>query len=186
MFFTFPLPAGQTVADAVATEASKEAAATTPRTVASIDDDNDSDEEIIDDWEDPQWVPTTSGGKQKTPKQIRNEFQKYLDQCGRTQKDVLAEIGIGANSFRKFMNPATYKGQWSATQNGTYWAAARLLAKLSYEKKMQKEAESKNKRQGATIPAASVPATKKAKTTGGSKAEAEKWYVLVGSFRSRF
>ena len=25
------------------------------------------------------------------------------------------------------MNPDTYKNQWSATQNGTYWAAAKLL-----------------------------------------------------------
>jgi len=32
------------------------------------------------------------------------------------------------------MDPQTGKDQLSATQNGTYWAAARLLAKVDYGK----------------------------------------------------
>jgi hypothetical protein len=182
MFFF--LPGVPPVACAVAAVAPKEGAATTPRTVASIDDDsnNNSDEESGHDatpWEDHDWVPMTTGGKQKTPNQIRNEFQKYLDQCGRTQTAVLAEIGINNNSFRRFMNPKTYKGKWSGTENGTYWAAARLLAKHNHEEKKQKEADRKNKRKGANGEAASAPATKKAKTTGASRAGAEAWMLEV-------
>ena len=36
------------------------------------------------------------------------------------------------------MDPATYKNQWSATANGTYWAAAKLLARLAHEKELAK------------------------------------------------
>ena len=47
-------------------------------------------------------------------------------------------MGVNSNSFRKFMDPGTYKSQWSATQNGTYWAAAKLLAQVAYEKDLAK------------------------------------------------
>jgi hypothetical protein len=33
------------------------------------------------------------------------------------------------------MHPKTYKDQWSAVQNGTYWAAAHFLAKKKHESK---------------------------------------------------
>jgi hypothetical protein len=36
-------------------------------------------------------------------------------------------MSVNNNNFRKFMNPKTYKNQWSAIQYGTYWTAARLL-----------------------------------------------------------
>jgi hypothetical protein len=36
------------------------------------------------------------------------------------------------------MNPGTYKNMWSATENGTYWAGAKLLAELEHEKEQAK------------------------------------------------
>jgi hypothetical protein len=35
-------------------------------------------------------------------------------------------------------DPSTYCNQWNATSNGTYWAAAKLLAKVAYEKELAK------------------------------------------------
>ena len=53
------------------------------------------------------------------------------------------------NTFRRFMNPKTYKDQWSATQNGTYWAAGRLLEQVKHEKAKAKKAEKAVKRKSA-------------------------------------
>jgi len=44
-------------------------------------------------------------------------------------------MGVNSNTFRRFMDPKTYKDQWSAMQNGTYWAGARLLASAEREGK---------------------------------------------------
>lgn len=72
------------------------------------------------------------------------------------------------------MNPATYKTTWGGAENGTYWAGAKLLARVAYEKDL---AKASGKRKKATTKAAAVadavgtataPATKKAKTTGES------------------
>ena len=63
------------------------------------------------------------------------------------------------------MDPKTYKNQWSATENGTYWAAARLLARVAHEKELDKKS-GKRKATKATAGPASATATKKAKTTG--------------------
>lgn len=46
------------------------------------------------------------------------------------------------------MNPKTYKNQWSAVENGTYWAAAKFLERVKYEK-----AESKKKEKQAQMEA---------------------------------
>ena len=70
-------------------------------------------------WEREGFIPATSSGKQKSPNQIRNESQRYIDSCGGMQASVIDRLGVNSNSFRKFMNSKTYKSQWSATSNGT-------------------------------------------------------------------
>jgi hypothetical protein len=52
-------------------------------------------------------------------------------------------MGLNYSSFGKFMNPMTYKDQWSATSNGTYWAGAKLLARLEHEKEIAKRTTKK-------------------------------------------
>ncbi|KAL7539286.1 hypothetical protein ACHAXR_012569 [Thalassiosira sp. AJA248-18] len=103
--------------------------------------DFSSDDEIMP-WETDNWVPTTKSGKQKTPNMVRNELQRYIDQCKAdgtsNQTCVIETMGVNTNTFRKFMDPGTYKNQWSATQNGTYWAGAKLLARVAYEKELAK------------------------------------------------
>lgn len=93
-------------------------------------------------WEQEGWVPLTKSGKQKSPSQIRNELQRYIDQCKvdgtSNQTRIIEQMGVNSNSFRKFMDPSTYRNQWNAIQNGTYWAAAKLLAKVAYEKELAK------------------------------------------------
>jgi hypothetical protein len=86
-------------------------------------------------WEDPDWVPRTSSGKQTTPNQIRSRLQRFMDKSGESQAATSHRLGVSPSSFYKFMNPKTYKNQWSATGNGTYWAAARLLEEESNKPK---------------------------------------------------
>jgi hypothetical protein len=121
-------------------------------------------------WHEDGWVPRTKAGKQRTPNMIRNELQKHIDTCGETQTAVIQQLGVNSNSFRKFMNPKTYKDQWSAVQNGTYWAAARLLEAHRNMPKKRKEAPAAS---AATTTAAGTAAegnaAKKAKTSTSSK-----------------
>ena len=159
-----------------AAAAAAKSESTTPRTVAD-DMDDDDDEEVCMPWEKEDWVPTTASGKQKTPNQVRNEFQRYLDNCGRTQGSVLEEIRINNNSFRKFMNPKTYKNQWSAAQNGTYWAAAKLLAKEKHAAKQHAASNKKRKPMAAAAGTSGTVATKKPKTE--SRADAVAWLRTV-------
>ena len=111
---------------------------------------------------------------------IRNELQKYIDNSSQTQTFIVQnKLRVNNNSFRKFMNPKTYKDQWSAIQNGTYWAAARLLeeernkpkktaAKTANKKKRPREDEG-----GGNEAAAASAQTKVAKKSKkGAKAEA--------------
>jgi hypothetical protein len=131
------------------------------------------DEEEVMPWEDEGWVPTTSGGKQKSPNQIRNELQKYLDSCGRTTKSVMDEMRVTNRGFYNFMNPANYKNQWSATRSDTYWAAAKLLAKIQYNEKKNKKRKSSSKASSVT-----ESSNKRAKTTE-ARSEAEEWMQRV-------
>jgi hypothetical protein len=109
---------------------------------------------------------------------IRNELQRYIDASGRTKTSVMIELGVNSNSFGKFMNPKTYKDQWSAVQNGTYWAAARFLAKQNHLAKEQKKQEKKRRSAGKSNDGASAP--KKAKKSAAEeKAEAEVWMTQV-------
>ncbi|GKY92535.1 hypothetical protein MPSEU_000223800 [Mayamaea pseudoterrestris] len=110
----------------------------TSTTASSFASANDNGPEENDYWNDDDWVPVNKNGTQRSPNQIRNEFQRYLDKCGMTQTTILSRIGVNSNSFRKFMNPKTYKNPWSAVENGTYWAAARLLE----EERMKPKASS--------------------------------------------
>lgn len=87
-------------------------------------------------WEQDGWVPTTASGKQKSPNAIRNELQRFIDNSSETQTAIVGQLGVNYNSFSKFMNPKSYKNQWSAVQNGTYWAAARFLAQKKHESKV--------------------------------------------------
>ncbi|KAL7548284.1 hypothetical protein ACHAWF_011573 [Thalassiosira exigua] len=100
-------------------------------------------------WEEEGWVPMTSTGKQKTPNVIRGELQRYIDQCKAdgtsTQTAIIQKMGVNNNTFRRFMNPKTYKNQFSAMQNGTYWAGARLLAEVKAESDWAKKTGAKRK-----------------------------------------
>lgn len=90
---------------------------------------------------------------------------------------IIEQMGVNNNSFRRFMNPATYKDKWSAVDNGTYWAAAKLLARLAHEREVAKQSSSSGKRKattttttkaadGTAATATTEKATKKAKTSG--------------------
>ena len=109
---------------------------------AAADDD-------LKPWEEDGWFPRTASGKQKSPNVIRGELQRYIDSSPLTQTAIIQKMGVNNNSFRRFMDPKTYKDQWSACQNGTYWAAARLLAEDKWDKDQEKKA-SKGKKKAAT------------------------------------
>jgi hypothetical protein len=88
---------------------------------------NEGDENTMPYWEEHGWVPRMPSGKQRSPNQIRGELQRYIDNSGRTKAAIIERLGVNGFSFFKYMHPKTYKDQWSATQNGTYWAAAKFL-----------------------------------------------------------
>jgi hypothetical protein len=90
--------------------------------------------------EEEDFVPRTSTGKQKSPNQIRNELQRYIDASRETQTfTVNNRLGLNYSSFSKFMNPKTYKKQWKACQNRTYWSAGRFLEQYKHEQKIAKK-----------------------------------------------
>ena len=134
----------------------------------------DEDEKHIQPWLDSSdWVPTTRTGRQKTPKEIRSALQTYLNTSGRSQKSVMSEIGVGQGSFRKFMF-GSYKNQWSAVQNETYWAAAQFLEKMKDADKENKAVIAKRKASTSDNTAStSGSATKKTKTKAVSSSRAE-------------
>jgi len=119
-------------------------------------------------WEEDGWVPRTASGKQKSPNVIRGELQRHIDSSPLTQTAIIQKMGVNNNSFRRFMDPKTYKDQWSACQNGTYWAAARLLAEDKWTKDQEKKA-SKGKKKAATT-TATATATGKRKADGEENA----------------
>lgn len=123
-----------------------------------------NDDDALMPWEEDDFIPRTASGKQKSPNQLRGELQRYIDSSNETQTAIIEELGVNSNSFRKFMNPKTYKNQWSACQNGTYWAAARFLARKKHE------AKTSGKKRKASSDGGG-PAKKKSDTL--SKAEAE-------------
>eukprot|EP01035_Chromulina_nebulosa_P036953 gene36953-49855_t len=82
----------------------------------------------LEELESGNYTPASKSGKQKSPNEIRSEIRKYLASSGSTQTKFLHEIGVNSNSYGKFMQGA-YKNAWSAVENGTYWAAAKFLAR---------------------------------------------------------
>ena len=106
--------------------------------------------------DDSNWIPTTASGKQVSPNRLRGQITRYIassvEKGGKTRwiRDVL---GVNGNSFNKFMK-GNYKDQWSACQNGTYWAAARFFARQKLEAKANPAATKKRKR-AATASSAS-------------------------------
>lgn len=79
----------------------------------------EDDDEIVP-WDREDFIPrVVSSGKQKSPNQIRCELQRYMDALNETQTAIIGYLGVNSNSYRKFMNPKTYKDQLSAAQNGT-------------------------------------------------------------------
>jgi len=125
----------------------------TPSSVADVSSNNgdanqNEDSAVTMPWEEEHFVPVTKAGKQKSPNVIRSELQKYID-GSRTQTNIIDEMGVNNNTFRRYMNPRTYKDQWSALQNGTYRAAARLLAKAKFESDMAKKSGSAKRKAAA-------------------------------------
>jgi hypothetical protein len=169
---------------AVAAQAKSQASAAAGAALAPLKSDRTSietaataasdldDEDLVPYWEEEEWVPLTKSGKQRTPNQIRSELQKYLDmqkaEHGATQTAILERIGASPGSFRKFMNPKTYKDPWSAVQNETYWDAARFLEKQRIQPKIKAKAAPSAKRSAA--PSTGEPVAKKTKTGGSGKA----------------
>lgn len=92
-------------------------------------------------WENHDFVPRYSSGKQKTPNTIRNALRRHIEESDdRTQKSFVEEMGVGTGSFNYFMNAKNFsKNQWAAAKNETYLAAGRLLAKAEHEKKLLKK-----------------------------------------------
>lgn len=139
---------------------------------AAASDSGDQDE--LKPWERSGWVPTLKSGKQKSPNMVRNELQRYIDECKAnktsTQTQILETMGINSNTFRRFMNPKTYKNQWSATDNGCYWAGARLLERVKYEKEIAKKAAKKSGKRKASDGETSATSAS-AKKSKPSKAE---------------
>ena len=135
--------------------------------------DHDDDEEPADDFDYHNgwvplnhngWVPLNKNGTQRNPNQIRGELQRYLDKYGQTQASVLMRMGVSGHSLRKFMDPKNYKNMWSAVQNETYWAGAKLLE----EERTKPKAAASRKRKANDTTESSVP--KKSKTQAKTEA----------------
>lgn len=149
----------------------------------SNNDTSTEDEENLMPWEvDDYWIPRQKSGKQKSPNMIRNELQRYIDKCKAngtsTQTAILEDMGVNNNSFRRFMDPKTYKNQWSARQNSTYWAAAKLLERIKIEKERSKKASKKassgkRKASDALGSSATSSTSKVNKTTSKASAKSE-------------
>lgn len=93
---------------------------------------------------------------------IRGELQRHMDKNDMTQAAMIRLLSVNNNSFRKFMNPGTYKNMWSATENGTYWAAAKFLEEERSRPKPKKTA-TKRKEAPAGTSTSGAPSTKCAK-----------------------
>lgn len=87
-------------------------------------------------------------------------------------KSILETRGVNNNSFRRFMDPSTYKGKWSGCQNGTYWAAAKLLARVAHEQEQAKKSAKKGKRKSAEGTSSAKRAKTDAAGGGGGSAAA--------------
>lgn len=129
-----------------------------------VDEDDDNEPKP---WEEEGWVPRTKAGKQKSPNVIRGELQRYIDKCKAdgtmTQTKIIEKMGVNNNTFRRFMDPKTYKDQWSGLQNGTYWAGARLLEEARHDEEKAKKAAGSSAKRKAAAATGEAPTSKKSK-----------------------
>ncbi len=78
------------------------------------------------------------------------------------------------------MNPKTYKNQWSAVDNGTYWAAAKLLERVKWEKAENKKREKLAEREAKKAAKAAAKAGGKRKASSNSDEDIEILGVFTG------
>ena len=81
------------------------------------------------------YIPRTASGKQRSPNQIRSEIRAYLQESQVPKTKFFKELGVNSKTHSTFMAGA-YKDQWSAVQNGTYFAAAQFLDVYKLEKQI--------------------------------------------------
>ena len=60
---------------------------------AEPEDDN------LKPWEEEDFVPRTSSGKQKSPNQIRGELQRLIDSSSKTQTSFMEKMGVNSQSL---------------------------------------------------------------------------------------
>ena len=105
------------------------------------------------DYEDFMAQPLTI-----TPARLRSKITKLLASTDIKITEFQKMIGVNANSYGKFMQTGTnskYKDPWSATQNGTYHAAAFFFYK---EERLGKHALGKTRARASA--ASTTPARK--------------------------
>lgn len=78
-------------------------------TTATYESDSGDDEEeaALPYYEEPDWIPVMpKSGKQRSPNQIRNELQRYIDKTpGVTQTSLARDVlDVSGNSMSKFMS----------------------------------------------------------------------------------
>jgi hypothetical protein len=113
-----------------------------------VTESSSGDEEELMPWEQDDFVPRTSSGRQRSPNNIRNQLQRYyMDGSSETETAIIERMGVSYDDFYAFMNPSkAYKtNQWAALENKTYWAAARWLEQAKHEAKIDHQASKKRK-----------------------------------------
>jgi hypothetical protein len=112
-----------------------------------VTESSSGDEDEPMPWEQDDFVPRTSSGRQRSPNNIRNQLQKYMDASSDTETAIIERMGVSYDEFYDFVNPSkAYKtNQWAALENNTYWAAARLLEQAKHETKIDHQATKKRK-----------------------------------------
>ena len=109
--------------------------------------------DMEDAWDDFTSQPLTI-----TPARLRAKINKLLTSTDIKIGEFQKMLGVNANSYGKFMQTGTnskYKDPWSATQNGTYHAAAFFFFK---EDRLGKKALGKLRARGASAGASGTPA----------------------------
>lgn len=98
-------------------------------------------------------------GTRVTPGRLRGQINKLLQDTDIKITEFQKIIGVNANSYGKFMH-GKYKDPWSATQNGTYWAAAYFFYR---EKRLGNRAMGKTRAYSAAATTPVGPAAGSAK-----------------------
>jgi hypothetical protein len=124
------------------------------------------------------WYPQRKNGNPKTPNVIRNDIRKFLqEEWTSTKTAFLREIGVNANSFNKYMS-GNYKNKWSATSNGTHYAAGVFLERERIKKKYRKKNDSKKrKRDDASAGSSSSSST----SSSSKKSKKDEGMLLLAS-----